>query len=116
MSESLIIITTKDNQVLPNYEMKSLYEMKELENVDTLKLFNWYGFKQDCPNVDYKELSNKVMQCSQGILLVFKVLGHFFSGRSKGEWKSEIKKIERIPHKDIQKVLKISYDDLDDKI
>ncbi|KAJ4721617.1 putative Disease resistance protein (TIR-NBS-LRR class) [Melia azedarach] len=116
MPGSLMIITTRYKQVLQNCGVKSIYEMKELENIHALKLFSWYAFKQDCPNVGYEELSNKVMQYAQGIPLSLKVLGRFLFGKSKGEWDSEIKKLKRIPHKHIQKVLKISFDDLDDKI
>ncbi|KAJ4721621.1 Disease resistance protein (TIR-NBS-LRR class) [Melia azedarach] len=116
MPGSLIIITTRDKQVLQNCGVKSIYEMKELKNVDAIKLFNWYAFKQDHPNIGYKELSNKVLQYAQGIPLALKILGRFLFGRSKGEWESEIEKLERIPHKDIQKVLKITFDGLDDKI
>ncbi|KAJ4721626.1 Disease resistance protein (TIR-NBS-LRR class) family [Melia azedarach] len=116
MTGSLIVITTRDKQILQNCGVESIYEMKELENVDALKLFSWYAFKQDHPNVGYKELSDEVLQYAQGVPLALKVLGRFLFGRSKGEWNSEIEKLKRIPHKDIQKVLKISYDGLDDKI
>ncbi|KAJ4721618.1 Disease resistance protein (TIR-NBS-LRR class) [Melia azedarach] len=116
MTGSLIIITTRDKQILQNCGVERIYEMKELENVDALKLFSWYAFKQDHPNVGYKELSDMVLQSAQGVPLALKVLGRFLFGRSKGEWNSEIEKLKRIPHKEIQKVLKISYDGLDDKI
>ncbi|KAJ4721611.1 putative disease resistance protein (TIR-NBS-LRR class) [Melia azedarach] len=116
MPGSLIIITTRDKQILQNYDVKNIYKMEELENVDAFKLFNRCAFKQEYPDADYKELPDKVLQYAQGVPLALKVLGSFLSGRSKGEWNSEIEKLKRIPDIDIQKVLKISYDDLDDKI
>ncbi|KAJ4721629.1 TIR-NBS-LRR disease resistance-like protein [Melia azedarach] len=77
MPGSLIIITTRNKQVLQNCGVKSIYEMKELKNADSLKLFNWHAFKQDYPNMDYEELSNKVLQYAQGVLLAIKVLRCF---------------------------------------
>ena len=34
-------------------------------------------------------------------------------GKNKYEWKSALQKYENIPHKDIQEILKISYDGLE---
>ncbi|KAJ4723825.1 putative disease resistance protein (TIR-NBS-LRR class) [Melia azedarach] len=111
---SRIIITTRDRQVLKNCEVNE-YEIKQLSQTDALELFSQCAFKQNHPNLGYKELSIEIIEYTQGIPLALKVLGYFLLGREKEEWRSAIKKLKRVPHKDIQEVLKISYDGLDDE-
>ena len=41
------------------------------------------------------------------------IIGANLHGRSETEWKSTLEKYERIPDKDIQKVLEVSYQGLD---
>ncbi|KAJ4722982.1 Disease resistance protein (TIR-NBS-LRR class) family [Melia azedarach] len=115
MPGSLIIITTRNKQILENCGAQIIYEMKGLEDVDAFKLFNRHAFRQDHLDVDYTELSNKLIQYAQGVPLVVKVLGCLLYGRSKEHWESEMRKLKKMPHREIQNVLKISYDGLDDE-
>ena len=46
--------------------------------------------------------------------LALKVLGSFLYCRSKAEWESELEKLKVLPNKEIQDVLRKSYDGLDD--
>lgn len=113
--ESLIIITTRKAQVLGDCGVKNIYEVKELVDADALKLFSRYAFDQNYPDIGYENLSNNVIQYTQRNPLVLKVLGRFLSEKSKEEWESTINKLKIIPHIGIQKVLKISYDNLNDE-
>ncbi|KAJ4722978.1 Disease resistance protein (TIR-NBS-LRR class) family [Melia azedarach] len=115
MPGSLIIITTRNKQVLKNCGVQIIYEMKGLVEADALKIFNRHTFKQGHPNADYNELTNKLIQYAQGVPLALKVLGRFLHGKSKEDWESAMEKLKKIPHNKIQKVLKISYDGLDDE-
>ncbi|KAH9782072.1 ADP-ribosyl cyclase/cyclic ADP-ribose hydrolase [Citrus sinensis] len=112
---STIIITTRDKQVLRNWGVKKIYEMKALEYDHALELFSRHAFKQIHPAVGYEELSSKVMEYAQGVPLALKVLGCFLFGREKEVWKSAINKLKSVLHPSIQEILKISYDGLDDK-
>ncbi|XVF30471.1 hypothetical protein REPUB_Repub16aG0060800 [Reevesia pubescens] len=57
--------------------------------------------------------SNVVKHCS-GLPLALHVLGYSLSGKSMIVWKSALEKLEAIPDSKIQKMLKISYDSLED--
>ncbi|XP_060180724.1 disease resistance protein L6-like [Lycium barbarum] len=48
-----------------------------------------------------------------GLPLALVTLGAHLRGRSVEEWRYEIQKLRAIPHSDIQKILKISFDGLD---
>ncbi|KAH9782315.1 ADP-ribosyl cyclase/cyclic ADP-ribose hydrolase [Citrus sinensis] len=112
---SRIIITTRNKQVLRNWGVRKIYEMKALEYHHAIELFSRHAVKQNHPDGGYEELSSKVMKYAQGVPLALKVLGCFLHKREKEVWESAIDKLQRILHPSILEVLKISYDSLDDK-
>lgn len=114
-SGSRIIITTRDRQVLTNCGVDEKYQMKELVNADALKLFSRHAFGGDHPYESHTELTCKTIKYARGVPLALKVLGRFLSGKRKEVWENAISKLETAPHREIQEVLKISYDGLDDK-
>ncbi|KAH9648939.1 ADP-ribosyl cyclase/cyclic ADP-ribose hydrolase [Citrus sinensis] len=118
MPGSRIIITTRDAQLLknlPGSRVGHVFEVKVLSYNDSLTLFSRNAFGQNHPAAGYLELSNIVIKYAKGVPLALKVLGRYLFGRSEEEWENAIEKLKRIPHMDIQKVLKVSYDGLDDE-
>ena len=85
----------------------SMHEVKELNQDEALELFSRHAFQSKEPKEDYSELANQVIQYAKRLPLALVVRGVDLSGRTKLEWKSAIDKYERIPNKEIQKVLKI---------
>ena len=94
-SKSIVIITTKDISLLNQHGVDQFYEVKELNHEEAIELFNWWAY-------------------ARGLPLALKVLGGFLYKKSKDERKSALKKLEKIPHMDVQKILQVSYDKLDD--
>ena len=114
-SKSIVIITTKDISLLKQHGVDQFYEVKELNHEEAIELFNWWAFKQNIPrSEDFKDLSDCVVKYAKGLPLALKVLGGFLYNKSKDEWKSALKKLEKIPHMDVQKILQVSYGKLDD--
>ncbi|KAH9725896.1 ADP-ribosyl cyclase/cyclic ADP-ribose hydrolase [Citrus sinensis] len=113
-SGSRVIITTRDKQVLKTCWASQIYQMKELVYADAHKLFCQCAFGGDHPDASHTELTDRAIKYAQGVPLALKVLGCHLCGRSKEEWESAMRKLEVIPHEEIQGVLKISYDSLDD--
>ena len=89
------------------------YEVKELNKHEAHKLFCQEAFGRNNFKEDYSELINKFIDYAKGLPLVLKIIGADLYGRTKHEWKSALDKYKRIPKGDIQKILKISYDGLD---
>ncbi|KAI9118601.1 hypothetical protein K1719_010933 [Acacia pycnantha] len=59
-----------------------------------------------------KGVDEMVVVYAKGVPLALKVLGSHLRGRSEVEWESALRKLEKSPHEDIQKVLRLSYDGL----
>ncbi|KAJ7975386.1 TMV resistance protein N-like [Quillaja saponaria] len=111
---STILVTTRDKHLLIAHEIDILYEMKALNNDEALKLFCWSAFKNDEPAEGYEEISARAVQYGSNLPLALKIIGSGLIGKGMDEWKSTLEKYERVPNKDIQNILRISYDNLDD--
>ena len=114
-SDSRIIVTSRDKQVLVNNGVDNdyLFEVGKLESSDALALFNLNAFKQSHFEMEYYELSKRVIEYANGIPLVLKVLGHMLRGKNKEVWESQLDKLKRLPIQKVHDVMRISYDDLD---
>ncbi|KAL4634369.1 hypothetical protein ACB092_04G194600 [Castanea dentata] len=115
-SGSRIIITTRDKHLLDTLTKNNhvmYYEVNELNKHEAHKLFCHEAFGRNNFEEDYSELVNQFIDYAKGLPLVLKIIGADLFGRTKHEWRSALGKYKRIPKGDIQKILKISYDGLD---
>ena len=110
---STIIITTRDQHLLVKYGVTKTYNATKLHYEEALQLFSQHAFKQNVPKEDYVDLSNCMVQYAQGLPLALKVLGSSLQGMTIDEWKSALDKFKKNPMKEINDVLRISFDGLD---
>ncbi|KAG5100637.1 hypothetical protein JHK82_045689 [Glycine max] len=108
---SRIIVTTRDRQVLAN-EFANIYEVEPLNFDESLWLFNLNVFKQKHPEIEYYELSKKVVDYAKGIPFVLKLLGHRLHGKEKEIWESQLEG-QNVQTKKVHDIIKLSYNDLD---
>ncbi|XP_031255659.1 disease resistance-like protein DSC1 [Pistacia vera] len=111
-SESRIIITSRDAHVLKTCRVDHIHEMKVLSDDNAFDLFTLYAFRETPPTDDFIKLSWSVVAYANGLPMALKVLGSFLFKRTKSEWESALRRLKKNPHKDIQKVLRVSYDGL----
>nr|XP_016491655.1 PREDICTED: TMV resistance protein N-like isoform X2 [Nicotiana tabacum] len=114
-SGSLIIITTRDERLLCRLGEKERYEAKLLNGNEAMLLFCWHAFDSHFPPQDYVNLAHGIIEYSGRLPLALVTLGSHLQGSSIEEWGYEVEKLRAIPHSDIQKILKISFDGLDDE-
>ena len=112
---SIIIVTTRNKRCLDVNKAYSSYEAKGLEKNKALELFSWNAFQQNHPIDNYVDLCNRVLHHAKGLPLALVLLGSFLFQRGKEEWESTLDRLKTIPIDDIQKVLRISYDGVDDR-
>nr|XP_016507157.1 PREDICTED: disease resistance protein TAO1-like [Nicotiana tabacum] len=114
-SDSLIIITTRDERLLCRLGEKERYEAKLLNGNEAMLLLCWHAFDRHFPPQDYVNLAHDIIEYSGRLPLALVTLGSHLQGSSIEEWGYEVEKLRAIPHSDIQKILKISFDGLDDE-
>ncbi|XP_031122161.1 TMV resistance protein N-like isoform X2 [Ipomoea triloba] len=113
-SGSTIIITTRDVQLLSDLEAHEKYMVEMLSHDESLQLLSWHAFGVPIPLEEYIELSERIASYAGGLPLALTIIGSHLRGKSVQEWSDDAEKLERIPHDDVLKILKISYDSLDD--
>ena len=113
---SRAIITTRNKHLLDTVTKNNhvmYYEVKDLNKHEAHKLFCQEAFGRNNFEEDYSELVNQFIDYAKGLPLVLKIIGADLYGSTKHEWKSVLDKYKRIPKGNIQKILKISYDGLE---
>ncbi|KAL8128286.1 hypothetical protein AgCh_015025 [Apium graveolens] len=117
---SRIIITTRDVNLLN--KLKAViskidkYMVNTLAKDDSLKLFSSHAFIKPVSPDSFKELSLSFVTHTGGLPLALKVLGSSLLGRTDVLfWKEKLEKVKAIPDNDIQKILQLSYDELEDE-
>ncbi|XP_042482179.1 disease resistance protein RPV1-like isoform X2 [Macadamia integrifolia] len=113
---SRVIITTRDEHILnvAKVNRDKIYRPQLLDQEHSLQLFSWHAFQNNQPPEDYMQLSRIVAIHSGGLPLALEVFGSYLSDLSnKEEWESTIQILKEIPPEEVQRRLKISYDNLE---
>ncbi|GJS13789.1 NB-ARC domains-containing protein [Tanacetum coccineum] len=108
---SLIIITGKDKQLLRSHRV-NVQDMDFLDDDGSLELFSLYAFEDKHPSRGFEELAEKIVNYVQGHPLALIVLGCFLYCKTVNQWVSELAQLKVHANKDIQQVLRLSYDGL----
>ncbi|XP_048131539.1 TMV resistance protein N-like [Rhodamnia argentea] len=111
---SRILVTTRDSHLpTPRLDWDHLYEVKALDNGEAHELLSKHAFPPHHKLKIREDLVDGVLDHAKGLPLALEVLGSFLCGRRQDEWESVLDGLSRIPTKDINDVLKISYDGLE---
>jgi len=111
---SRIIITTRDMHLLRSCRVDRVYTIEEMDESESLELFSWHAFKQPSPAEGFATHSTDVIAYSGRLPLALEVLGCYLSDCEITEWQKVLEKLKCIPHDEVQKKLKVSFDGLKD--
>ena len=115
-SGSRIIITTRDRQLLIEFQVNEIFEVEGLTYKDALCLFCSKAFKNEqCP-AEYLELSQRILEYANGLPSVLEVVGSFLFKRSIAEWESALMMLQTDPKSKINQELKRNIDGLPDSV
>ncbi|KAM3358844.1 disease resistance protein RUN1 [Capsicum galapagoense] len=113
---SRVVISTRNREVLIEDIVNETFEVRELGDTDSLKLFSYHAFRRQEPSPTYHNLSKQIVSITGRLPLALEVFGSFlFDKRSKDEWLDALEKLKQIRPAHLQDILKISYDGLDDE-
>ncbi|XP_048131425.1 disease resistance protein Roq1-like [Rhodamnia argentea] len=112
-SGSMVIITTRDERILQKFGVDYAYEHKEMDKYQSLILFSKHAFQRDSPPRDFDDLTQVVVSTTGGLPLTLEVLGSLLCKREPAHSRSTIDKLKKVPHKEVQKKLWISYEVLE---
>ncbi|XP_028763073.1 uncharacterized protein LOC114721417 [Neltuma alba] len=113
---SRIIITTRDERLLQILQVDKVFNVRGMDDNESIELFSWHAFKQALPEGNFIDLSRKVVSYCKGLPLALEILGSYLFDRKIPYWESTLSKLERIPDGKIYEILKISYDGLSEQI
>ncbi|XP_039165782.1 disease resistance protein RPV1-like [Eucalyptus grandis] len=118
-SGSRIIITTRSKATLEVKGFKGeiqQYEMLKMDDHFALQLFYQHALDDgDFPSSDYHyKLSSEIVSHAGGLPLAIKVMGSLLKGKQEDFWKETLVRLTKVPEKEIQEKLRISYNDLDE--
>ncbi|XP_045827449.1 uncharacterized protein LOC123919545 isoform X2 [Trifolium pratense] len=111
---SRIIITTRDMHLLRSCSVDQVYKIEEMGESESLELFSWHAFKQPSPTKAYAAHSADMIAYSGRLPLALQVLGSYLSDCEITEWHKVLYKLKCIPHDEVHKKLKVSFDGLKD--
>ncbi|PKI46148.1 hypothetical protein CRG98_033481 [Punica granatum] len=110
-SGSRIIITTRDRSIFTR-EACTL-AMQEMDRDQALQLFSRHAFGEDSPPSDFRILSEEVIPLTGRLPLAIEVVGSLLCQCEKKRWKVTIERLKKVPNRDVQEKLKISFDALE---
>eukprot|EP01018_Ginkgo_biloba_P040332 Gb_01678 [translate_table: standard] len=111
---SLIIVTSRDKDVLRRSGISLFYEAKGLNEKHSQELFCWHAFLQPHPAEGFEDLVAEFLNVCRGLPLSLMVFGgHLYGNMDNLYWESQLEKVRKILPDDIKGILKVSYDALD---
>ncbi|XP_050873975.1 disease resistance protein RUN1 isoform X2 [Lathyrus oleraceus] len=112
---STVIVTTRDNHVLKKGGIHKIHQVKEMNSKNSLQLFSLNAFDKVLPKEGYMDLSKRAIDYAKGNPLALKVLGSFLCSKNQLEWNCALAKLKEIPNAEIDRILRWSYNELDEK-
>lgn len=82
---------------------------------DYFELLIWKAFKTSKVCLSYTNVLNRVVTYASDLPLALEVIGSHLFKKGLEEWESALDSYERFPNKEIQEILKVSFDALEEE-
>ena len=113
---SLIVITTRDEELLSRLPVNQRYEVKCLTDMQALKLFSYHSLRKEQPTKRLLDLSKKIVQITGLLPLSIEVVGSlFYDKKERDEWQIQLRKLKQIQPNNLPDLLAFSFKSLNDE-
>ncbi|EOA39485.1 hypothetical protein CARUB_v10008094mg [Capsella rubella] len=113
---SLIIIITRDEEILSKLSVTQQYEVQCLTEEQALKLFSYHSLRKEKPTESLLDLSTKIVRISGYLPLAVEVFGSLlFDKKGVKEWQIQLGKLKNTQPDNLKDVLALSFESLDDE-
>ncbi|WZZ10699.1 hypothetical protein YC2023_096620 [Brassica napus] len=112
---TVIVITTRDEEILRRLSVNQKYEVNCLTEMQALKLFSYHSLGKEEPTENLMELSKKIVKITGLLPLAIEVFGSHLYDKKEHEWLTELEKLKSTQPGDLQAVLALSFKSLDDE-
>ncbi|KAH7403948.1 hypothetical protein KP509_15G002100 [Ceratopteris richardii] len=112
-ASSLVLITSRNRKILEHAQSRHIFDIEELSEECSQRLFNWHAFLKPEAPPHLKEVSESVIGACKGLPLSLKVMGaHLYHESDKRYWDESLHFLRRNEN-DIFSVLRRSLDRLE---
>ncbi|CAA7053840.1 unnamed protein product [Microthlaspi erraticum] len=111
---SRIVVATENKEILRQHGITSTYEVGLPSREEALEILCRYGFRQSYPHDGFQELAKSVTWLCGDLPLGLRVVGSSLRGKKEEEWEELMRRLETVLDRDIEDVLRVSYDSLDE--
>ncbi|CAA7027825.1 unnamed protein product [Microthlaspi erraticum] len=114
---SVIVITTRDEEILTKLSVNQKYEVQCLTEMQALKLFSYHSLRKENPTKSLLDLSQKIVQIAGLLPLSLEVVGSLLYDKiERREWQVQLRKLKMIqPNNNLEDVLALSFKSLNDE-
>ncbi|WOG86613.1 hypothetical protein DCAR_0205830 [Daucus carota subsp. sativus] len=109
---SVVIITTRNEDLLDRIEVKAKYKVNKMDKDESQQLFTQHAFRDGEISDKLMELSKVILERAGGLPLALQVFGSNLLNQTEEGWRWFIDKLNRVPIDDVEKNLMISFDAL----
>ncbi|XP_018513710.2 disease resistance protein RML1B [Brassica rapa] len=109
---SRIIVTTEDQEILEQHGISNTYHVDFPTREEARQIFSRFAFRQSYPPYNFGRLVERVTKLCSSLPLGLRVMGSSLRGKKENEWEVILNRLENSLCQDIERVLKVGYDNL----
>ena len=106
---TVIIITTRDEHILRQLGIDSIFQSELMNKNESLELLSWHAFREAKPKKPHYDHAIDIVHYCGGLPLALEVIGSSLFERTGNEWYWVWLELQKIPSHNVEQILRISF-------